>query len=51
MRNLFLADFTVVEVLAHTTLVPHSSDWSNTAAITGYMLVSDNVRLRFSLAF
>jgi len=49
MRYLLLADFTVVEVFAYTTLVSHSSDWSNSAAITGYMLVGDNVRLRLSL--
>jgi len=34
MVESLLTDFTVVEVLAHTTLVSHSIDWVNSTTVT-----------------
>jgi len=38
VESLF-ADFTVVKVIAYTTLVSNSNDWRDTTAITGNILV------------
>lgn len=41
MAKSVFANFTVIKVLAHTTFVSHSNDWSNSTAITSNIQVSD----------